>query len=242
MTKKANLLSFMQRNSGWHTAKELSVEIGVSVRTIKNYINQLRNEDNQIDAGNQGYKFVNSSNLQFSQKINDNIVPSNSDERMNYIINYLIEEKSEVNSYDLANQLFVSNSLILQDMQNVQRKVGRFGLSLDREGDTWTLRGTEREKRSLLSALIYAETSGSFLNQSVIQLNFKNIDVDKIKKTIVDICTKNNVYLNTFDLNNFLLHLVIIIERVKQGNPIKADKSTLLGGKRLRYFTNYFGY
>lgn len=112
-------------------------------------------------------------------------------------------------------------------MQNAQRKVGRFGLSLERHGDTWTLKGTEREKRSLLSALIYTETSGSFLNQSVIQLNFKNIDVDKVRKTIVDILNANNIYLNTFDLNNFILHLVIIIERVKQGNPIKFVKSEI---------------
>lgn len=230
MTKITNLLTFLQQNPGWHTSKELATEIGVSVRTIKNYINNLRKDNKQIDAGNQGYRLINSSNFSPSLKSTYNDVPSTSEERINYIINYLINEKSEINSYDLANQLFVSNSLILQDLQNVQRKVGRFGLSLKRNGDIWTLSGAERSKRSILSSLIYAETSGSFLNQSVIQLNFKNIDVEKVKKTIVSVCNANNIYLNTFDLNNFLLHLVIIIERVKQGNPIKNDSLEQSGG------------
>ncbi|MBP2058484.1 lichenan operon transcriptional antiterminator [Lactobacillus colini] len=227
MTKKSNLLSFMQQNSDWHTSNELAIEIGVSVRTIKNYINQLRDEGNQIDSSSQGYRFIYSknNNSPLYEGMNPNSVPSTSDERINYIINYLVNEKSEVNSYDLANQLFVSNTLILQDMKSVQRKVGRFGLSLRRHGDTWTLTGTERQKRSLLGALIYAETSGSFLNQSVIQLNFKNIDVDRIRQTVVDTCNTNNIYLNTFNLNNFILHLVIIIERVKQGNTITTNQS-----------------
>lgn len=232
MTKITNLLKFLQENPGWHTSKELATELGVSVRTIKNYINNLRKDNKQIDAGNQGYKLVDSPNFSPSLKSTYDNVPSTSEERINFIINYLINEKSRINSYDLANQLFVSNSLILQDLQNVQRKVGRFGLSLKRNGDTWTLAGTERAKRSLLSSLIYAETSGSFLNQSVIQLNFKNIDVDKIRKTIVNVCTSNNIYLNTFDLNNFLLHLVIIIERVKQGNPIRDEGLAQNGGAK----------
>ncbi len=229
MTKRVNLLKFLQQNPGWHTSKELAIDVGVSVRTIKTYINQLRKDKIKIESSEKGYKIVSNNNEgAFFSGNNDysNNIPTTSKERINYIINYLINEKSEVNIYDLANQLFVSESRLLQDMQNVQRKVGRFGLSLNRKGDNWSLIGSERQKRSLLSSLIYAETSGSFLNQSVIQLNFKNIDVDKIRKTTVDICNENNVYLNTFDLNNFLLHLVIIIERVRRGNLIKSDQIT----------------
>ena len=93
-------------------------------------------------------------------------------------------------------------------------------MKLERHGDNFELIGDERRKRSLLSALIYEETSGTFMNQEVIQKNFEDIDVSLLRKIILESFNQRNIYLNTFDLNNILLHFVIVIERLKHGHVI----------------------
>ncbi|MFY0930595.1 PRD domain-containing protein, partial [Lactobacillus paragasseri] len=58
------------------------------------------------------------------------------------------------------------------------------------------------------------------MNQEVIQKNFEDIDVSLLRKIILESFNQRNIYLNTFDLNNILLHFVIVIERLKHGHVI----------------------
>lgn len=81
-------------------------------------------------------------------------------------------------------------------------------------------------KRSLLSSLIYEETTGTFMNKSIIQDNFPDIDVTSLRSTILETCSSNNIYLNTFDLNNVLLHFAIVISRLQTGHLMKQIEVT----------------
>lgn len=218
MSKRDNLLKYLQKNPSWHTSQELAIEIGVSSRTIKNYINFWKAEKYPIESGIKGYK------LKY-KKVSENektvvSTQSSSKERINWIINYFITKDSVINFYDLASKLYVSETTILQDLTKVKNKVASFGMKLERHGDNFELIGDERRKRSLLSALIYEETSGTFMNQEVIQKNFEDIDVSLLRKIILESFNQRNIYLNTFDLNNILLHFVIVIERLKHGHVI----------------------
>lgn len=57
MEKREKLLQYLQKNPGWHTSQELAVEIGVSKRTVKNYVSQLKNSNYTVESGTKGYKF-----------------------------------------------------------------------------------------------------------------------------------------------------------------------------------------
>lgn len=152
MSKRDNLLKYLQKNPSWHTSQELAIEIGVSSRTIKNYINFWKAEKYPIESGIKGYK------LKY-KKVSENektvvSTQSSSKERINWIINYFITKDSVINFYDLASKLYVSETTILQDLTKVKNKVASFGMKLERHGDNFELIGDERRKRSLLSALI----------------------------------------------------------------------------------------
>lgn len=232
MAKKDKLLQYLQNNPGWHTSQELALEIGSSKRTIKNYISQLKESDYSILSGARGYKFDSLKNASPSFQVHKNKdIPNTKTERVNYIINFLINDASTLNSYDLSQELFVSETTILQDLKTVQSKVERFSMKLKRDGDYWHLIGNERAKRSLLSSLIYEETSGTFMNRSIIQDNFPEIDVSKLRTTILNTCNENNIYLNTFDLNNVLLHFAIVINRLNNGHVMHQNDLVRQNGK-----------
>lgn len=221
MRKKESLLSYLQKNTGWHTAEELAIELGLSKRTVKNYVQQLRNENSEIRSGVKGYKLVELS----TNNLHQNDLPSTNAERVNFIINLLITNSSSINLYDLAEILFVSESTVLQNLKEVRNEVEHFGIKLNRKGDYWSLDGDERQKRSLLSSLIYEESSGVFMNQNIIQKNFPKIEIDQLEKVILNVFHQSDIYLNTFDLNNILLHIAIVIERSNQGHGINYYKS-----------------
>lgn len=240
MAKKDKLLQYMQNNPGWHTSQELAVEIGSSKRTIKSYISQLKTSNYSILSSVRGYKFNGLKNNSPSPNVNMNkYIPNTKTERVNFIINFLINDASTLNSYDLAQELFVSETTILQDLKIVSNKVERFNMKLKRDGDYWHLIGNEREKRSLLSSLIYEETSGTFMNRSIIQDNFPDIDVSKLRSIILKTCNDNNIYLNTFDLNNILLHFAIVINRLKNGHVMEQNDLVKQKGKNK---INYLAY
>ena len=222
MHKKANLLLYLQKNPGWHTAQELAIELGLSKRTIKNYVQQLRNENIEIGSSVKGYQLseclINKNNRGID-------LPNTNEERVNFIINFLITSSSWVNLYDLAEMLFVSESTVIQNLKDAQHEVERFGIKLDRKGDYWSMNGDERQKRSLLSSLIYQESSGIFMNQNIIQNNFPQIKIHQLEKAILNIFHQFNIYLNTFELNNILLHLAIAIDRSSQGYKISYYNS-----------------
>lgn len=106
-------------------------------------------------------------------------------------------------------------------------------MKLKKDGDFWHLIGNERQKRSLLSSLIYEETTGTFMNRSIIQDNFPDIDVTSLRSTILKTCSSNNIYLNTFDLNNVLLHFAIVISRLQTGHLMKQNEVTKITDKKV---------
>ena len=233
MERKEKLLQYLQKNPGWHTSQELAVEIGSSKRTIKNYISQLSRRNNLIESSVRGYKYSADKLISPSSRTSQNDIPTNKEERVNYIINFLINNASTVNLYDLSENLFVSETTVLQDLKTVQAKVERFNMKLKKDGDFWHLIGNERQKRSLLSSLIYEETTGTFMNRSIIQDNFPDIDVTSLRSTILKTCSSNNIYLNTFDLNNVLLHFAIVISRLQTGHLMKQNEVTKITDKKV---------
>lgn len=233
MERKEKLLQYLQKNPGWHTSQELAVEIGSSKRTIKNYISQLNSRNNLIESSVRGYKYNADKLISPSSRTYQNEIPTNKEERVNYIINFLVNNASTVNLYDLSENLFVSETTVLQDLKTVQAKVQRFNMKLKKDGDFWHLIGNERQKRSLLSSLIYEETTGTFMNRSIIQDNFPDIDVTSLRSTILETCSSNNIYLNTFDLNNVLLHFAIVISRLQTGHLMKQNEVTKITDKKV---------
>ena len=142
MAKKDKLLQYLQNNPGWHTSQAVGLEIGSGKRSLKDYIWELYESDYSILSGARGYKFDSLKNVSPSFQVHKNKdIPNTKTERVNYIINFLINDASTLNSYDLSKELFVSETTILQDLKTVQSKVERFSMKLKRDGDYWHLIG-----------------------------------------------------------------------------------------------------
>ncbi len=206
---KKELWDYLQNNPGWHTSSELAVVIGVSQRSIKRYAKDLI-DTAAIFVSNEGYKA--------NQKKVNSTTKRNSDyESIKRVLINEFTQQNQLNLYDLADQFYLSESTILKLLKEIQLYVKPFDLDLKQNADNWSLLGSEMDKRKLISDILYRESKQTFIGNDTIQDSFSDINVVKISEAIKKLTMLENIYLNTFDFNNILLHIAIATHRIKNG-------------------------
>ena len=201
------LWRYLQANPGWHTSSELAVAIGVSTRSIKRYAKDLA-DSSAIFVSKKGYQ---ANAYKTPVKVN------NDANNMVHVLANNLTTKGSLNLYDICDRFYLSDSSVIKIMKIVAEYVKTFELELTHKGADYSLKGSEIQKRRLISDVVYQESKNAFMGTDMIQDNFPDVDVHRISDVIKNQASRHNIYLNSFDFNNILLHLVIAVNRTMNG-------------------------
>lgn len=214
-SKVLKLLKTLQEADGWTTANHLAVKTAISVRSIKNYVSEINAlQPNTILSSQNGYKIDQDKAELYLIKA-ESPVSQGSQERVNHLITRLIKSKSTLDLYDLSEELYVSLSTIKSDLPKVRSRIAEFSLDLVNVSDTLQLLGLEKNKRKMLSALLYAESNESFMNVDAIQNAFAELDIDYIQAIIAETFKEFHIFINDFSMISLILHMAIAVDRIK---------------------------
>lgn len=218
------------------TAAALADELKVSVRSIKNYVREINIEyPDSIRSSYKGYEITPENALTILSN-STNHIPQTSEERSSYIINKLNHNSHVVlNVYDLCDELFVSLSTLKNDLVKVKKKLKKFDLSLISKGDYIECEGLEKNKRKMLSSILYDESNIDFVNIESLQHAFLDIDIPFIRQTILEIFDKYHYFINDYSLINLVLHVTIAVDRIRNHN-MNTENIDSLPGVRLHEF------
>lgn len=219
------------------TAATMADELGVSIRSIKNYVHEINNEyPNTIFSSYKGYEINQEKALTILSKP-ANHIPQTSDERVTYIINSLLNtnKKQILDVYDLCDELFVSLSTLKNELNKVKRKMKKYDLELISKGDKVECKGLEKNKRKMMSSILYDESNINFVNIETLQHAFIDLDIEFIKQTVLEIFDKYHYFINDYSLINLVLHITIAVDRIKNGN-FNTQKVDELPGVKLHEF------
>ena len=198
-------------------ATQLANSLGVSVRTVHNYINAVNAQyPDAIISTPTGYRIAPAMAQQILHQ-SPNDIPQNAQDRCTYILNRLVQKGGSLNLYDLCDEIYISATTFHSLMGKMRRLTREYDLSLAVSGDTVTLTGSERNKRRLLSGLLYHESASAFTSTDSLQAAFPSIDIDKIRADVMDVLNENHYFINDYSLLNLLLHIAIAINRVQNG-------------------------
>ncbi|MDF9824807.1 lichenan operon transcriptional antiterminator [Breznakia sp. PF5-3] len=225
--KHIELINYLCEQTRPTTSKELSNALGVSVRSIKNYVNTLNIQANEkiILSSNTGYTIHKSIALKLLDH-QDTQIPQTSEERAFYIVKQiLVAHTSHLDLYELCESLYVSYSTLKADIAKMNKAFSNFHIEFVCENDTLKIIGSEKNKRKLVSYVIYEETNNKFMNADIIKDSFQDMPIDKINNVITKTFNKYNYYINDFANINLLLHIVIIIDRIKEGNIVNQKNA-----------------
>ncbi|MDF9824281.1 lichenan operon transcriptional antiterminator [Breznakia sp. PF5-3] len=209
------LVKTLMDSSGWVTANNLASILDVSSRSVKNYISEINQlYQDPIISSREGYRI----DLEKAGKIldeNKDNLPQSSQDRVDFIINSLVKENDSVDAFDLCDELYISMSTLKNELKKVKRKVAKFDLKLINNNDQLSLEGIEKNKRKLMSSILYDESSVNFVNLKTVQSAFADIDIEYIKNVVMETFEEYHYFVNDYSLTNLVLHITIAIDRIK---------------------------
>lgn len=227
--KHMELLNYLL-NHTTATSKELAAVLSISTRSVKNYVNEINliSKEKAIISSKQGYLIQKEAAKQLLS-IKEDDLPQTSEQRCFYIIKQImLEHSSHVDIFDLCDSLYVSYSTIKADITKMNKAFANFHVHFACENDAVSIHGTEKDKRKLVSYVMYEETDQQFMDTGMIKESFADVSIDRVSSIIHDTFQKYHYYINDFSFVNLLLHFAIIIDRMREGNFVDTLKEDFL--------------
>lgn len=198
-------------------ASQLAQQLGVSVRTVHNYINAVNDQyPDAITSTPGGYR-ISPQLARRALNQEPNEIPQTAQERCSYILNRLVQSGPSMSLTDLCDEIYISTTTFQSLLGKMRRITRDYDLTLTVSTDTVTLSGKERNKRKLLSSLLYNESSVAFTSMDSLQAAFPSIDIEQIREDVMAVFDDYHYFINDYSLLNLLLHIAIAINRMQNG-------------------------
>lgn len=231
--QKAELIRVLSETSHGLSSSSLAKILGVSDRTIRNYIKEI-NAQNQavITTSSDGY-LLKHGFIQSEDTINE------SDERVYRVLSDLLTNKKGFNAFDEADDLSVSTSTIINTIIPVIKKmIMDYDLKIQSQKYQYYLIGNEQSKRKLIGRLVTSNNYGFFTSKDVLEQLFPEQDIHGVMQELYDTCQNSKLFLNNFALNNLLIHILIILIRLESNDDLSSTDKAVTSQKLLAKFSD----
>lgn len=246
------LINVLEGASSPVPAAALARMLDTSERTIRNYVTQINEEGSRrIASSNEGYRLVDgaakkpgapdcstASGASGPAPLSFAGAPGSAIARRDYVISRLIVRPSGVEVFEAAKRLHISESTFASSvMPQVRQLLSQFGLGIETHSFVMTLTGSEQDKRRLMGFLATHDSDGYFSSTQTLEGLFPEFDVESILAGIVKICQDSELLINDFALNNLLIHLLVIVIRLKSANALPEGDEVIDVNKMLEEFS-----
>lgn len=205
-------------------------ELGVTDRSIRNYIKQLNNDlGNKI--ANVVYKKGKGYRLEiYNQEIFDLIIEKNKrndislnsrEDRVRYILEYLIDLEEVVTLEELAEEICVGRTTLINDFKVVKKILKSFNLNLiNKQNLGMRIDEDELNTRLLILNYIYKEYRSDFSQSPYYKLINKN-DLKMIQTIVLDTFKERQYFATEKVFQETINYIVLMLNRIKENKNIK---------------------
>lgn len=244
------ILKLLLKNKECMTGDNLAVAIGVSSRTIRNDMKDLNRalEDHGasvVSEIGQGYylkiedqekflTFQNEMEEHKREKDFKNIIPSEPEDRVKYIISKLLlstlnGRKEKIEFFDLEEELFISTSTLKKDFRNIDKVLKSYDLKTSiTKKDGVKIVGDEAKIRYCISEYIF-NSKGYFgiEENQFYQSIFKEQEIEKLREILLDVISVYNLRLTDLAFKNVLIHSLIMLKRFARQKSVTYEENDI---------------
>lgn len=239
--KRLETLYGMLLDAGSHlSAQKLSQDLHISERTIRTDIAKLTEflETNGATitlTRGAGYKIEILDSSAFEAFQADKNKPKNADyfdldnpeERVKYEIFLLLSSADYIKLEDLADTLFASRATISNDMKQVRTVIASYDLTLvSKPGSGVKIVGEEEKMRYTLTALIASKKAPESYLETFFEWHKQKEKLQKLMSAVTDYFFATNIRFTDEALQNLLLHMMILVERIELGHSLEQFELT----------------
>ncbi len=230
------------------TSYELASELQVSSKTIRNDIKELNRILEQIQAyiesqRGKGYQLIIKEEKSFHKFVKQALkdtqdkIPSDSEDRIQYLMEKLLVNSDYIKIEDLADELYVSRSTLKNDLKSVRKILDKYHLFLEHK-PYYGLKivGNEIQIRYCISEYLYNQKS----NLMDHQIDWMEILPEKklniIKNSVLMHLRKNHIFISDISLQNLITHIAIACKRIQEKNSVEMREEHLKELKNKKEF------
>ncbi|EPR4685617.1 TPA: BglG family transcription antiterminator [Listeria innocua] len=254
--KRLETLYGMLLDAGSHlSAQKLSQDLHISERTIRTDIAKLTEflETNGATitlTRGAGYKIEIIDSTAFEAFQADKNKPKNTDyfdldnpeERVKYEIFLLLSSADYIKLEDLADTLFASRATISNDMKQVRTVIASYDLTLvSKPGSGVKIVGEEEKMRYTLTALIASKKAPESYLETFFEWHKQKEKLQKLMSAVTDYFFAANIRFTDEALQNLLLHMMILVERIELGHSLEQFELTDVSEEEITIANNLAG-
>ncbi|MBC1923353.1 BglG family transcription antiterminator [Listeria innocua] len=254
--KRLETLYGMLLDAGSHlSAQKLSQDLHISERTIRTDIAKLTEflETNGATitlTRGAGYKIEILDPTAFEAFQADKNKPKNADyfdldnpeERVKYEIFLLLSSADYIKLEDLADTLFASRATISNDMKQVRTVIASYDLTLvSKPGCGVKIVGEEEKMRYTLTALIASKKAPESYLETFFEWHKQKEKLQKLMSAVTDYFFATNIRFTDEALQNLLLHMMILVERIELGHSLEQFELTDVSEEEITIANNLAG-
>ena len=219
--KQARMLDYLVRTPTWVTAGELAGALEVTERSVRSYVTNVKAAAHPlaiIESGPFGYRLNRTAYATFRGTPRSTATDSPQN-RVYQLVRRLTDSEIGLDLYDLAQDLFVSDSTIEADLVRLRALLPGTGLEATRKGSIIGLTGSEADRRRLLGRMFRDETKRGLLELDAISREFESEQLGTFKTDLLAALDDAGYFVNEFGIDGVLLHLAIAVDRSRKRAP-----------------------
>ena len=154
--------------SEYQTAEALAEELGVSSKTIRNQLKNLNELLSKFEVcveskHGAGYRLAvknpgrrkEMEELMQKRELQESAIPNSSEERVQYLLEYLVNAEGYVKLDDLSELLYISKKTLTHNLKEVENLLGEYNLCLKRKPNYGVqVEGKEFDRRLCIAGYV----------------------------------------------------------------------------------------
>lgn len=240
------LVLFVAEHAGIRPA-QLAEEFGVSSRTVRNHVRSA----NQALVGvahldlprGGGYALVVDDAAAFDAwlaqaKAARRSLPQTPESRVTYLLNDLLSRSDYITIDTLSSILYVSRASISNDLKQVEARLSRFGLTLDKRSHHGIkVVGPEMARRlCLASVAMDASGSAQVAPGLPIDPDDQRLLLDAVSSCVERVTSEERFSVNSVAYRNLITHIAIALMRIQANCYVPMETEQLASIKRSGVF------
>lgn len=226
--ERFTLLLSLLSQSEYRTLEDLSSQMDLSTKTVRNLLREL---DEKLE--HHGAQIKNERGKGYLLEVDDlslfqtfflsdtQKVPADQQGRVLYIIERFLKESEYIKMDSLCEQLYVSRKTLSADIKQAEAFFNKYHLTLERKPHYgMRLAGDEFQKRHCLSGFLQIKDPVSFGSA----LAGNNLEI-QIAQCLIDLLENEDYHVTDVGLDNLILHISIAVQRIRSGHYIFLPES-----------------
>ncbi|MEQ9809308.1 BglG family transcription antiterminator [Streptococcus jiangjianxini] len=239
--KEMSLMDFlMKQRSTFVSSEDIGHQLGMSDRTVRKYLSQLSDTivghgASIISKRGYGYQLAVDDQAMFElfwqnllaakRNVKDVLQIEEAEDRKHYILNKLFFEDKQQSLKSLAKELFISRTTLNNVLSLIRESLLPYGLTLLTNKQMITVLGSEADMRRFIMDYFFVNSFDESMSAMVEHYFVSTINFPELTIFVIDECRNANLKLSDFIIQNLVLHIALMLQRIRLGYPLKSFNS-----------------